>query len=192
MIKRNSAASRYGHARCFHPFRPPRRICPGGKATRTLVISVIKNRISLKIVAEARPRMIRRQIAERFRFRGKRWAEGTRMFIAKARYRRRIDAIIRTLRARSISQYILCGAFKIPPAATLYHQWTTASALYTIYSVACTCSVLSKSREEKQRRAERRCSSWPHRNIWRHPICIFGTATRHFQFSTCSLVFSSV
>jgi len=26
-------------------------------------------------------------------------------------------------------------------------------------------------------------SSWPHRNIWRHPIRIFGTATRHFQFS---------
>lgn len=32
---------------------------------------------------------------------------------------------------------------------------------------------LSKNREEKQRRAKRRrCSSWLHRNIWRHPILI--------------------
>lgn len=34
-----------------------------------------------------------------------------------------------------------------------------ASTLYSIYSEACTCSALSKSCEEKQRRAERRCAA---------------------------------
>lgn len=74
----------------------------------------------------------------------------------------------------------------------LYHQWTTMqAALYSIYSVACTCSAISKSCEEKQRRARAEVrGSWPYRNIWRHPIRIFGTATRHFQFSMSSLVFS--
>lgn len=55
--------------------------------------------------------------------------------------------------ARAFDFAIFRGAFKIPSAVALYHQWTTR-ALYTIYSVACTCSTLSKSREEKQRRAE--------------------------------------
>lgn len=65
------------------------------------------------------------------------------------------------------------------------------AALYSIYSMACTCSALSKSCEEKQRRARTEVrGSWPYRNIWRHPIRIFGTATRHFQFSMSSLVFS--
>lgn len=81
--------------------------------------------------------------------------------------------------------------FKILSAVALPPVNNRASALYSIYSEACTCSALSKSCEEKQRRARAEVrGSWPHRNIWRHPIRIFGTATRHFHFSASSRVLS--